>query len=224
MHYGEIKKAIFLSRPNRFIAHVDLDGRDTVVHVKNTGRCRELLTPGAVVYLEKGTNPGRKTPYDLVAVEKGKRLVNMDAQAPNKAFAEFARQFEPSAAAVRSEVVYGQSRLDFCLETPRGLHYVEVKGVTLEQGDHVSFPDAPTERGIKHLHELQRAVAQGHRATVFFVVQMEGVKDFSPNEEHHAAFAGALRDAAAHGVNVAAYECHVTPESMTITKPVMVIL
>ena len=224
MRYGEIVKGTFISRPNRFIAHVEVDGADTVVHVKNTGRCRELLVPGVTVYLEKGTAPHRKTPYDLVSVEKGKRLVNMDAQAPNKAFAEFARTFDPVATAVHSEVVYGQSRLDFCLETPEGLHYVEVKGVTLENDGHVTFPDAPTERGIKHLHELMHAVEEGHRATVFFVVQMENVVDFGPNDEHHAAFGAALREAAAAGVNVAAYECHVTPETMEITKAVPVAL
>lgn len=224
MRYGKIVKATFLSRPNRFIAHVDIAGTDTIVHVKNTGRCRELLVPGVTVYLEKGTTPNRKTLYDLVAVEKGSRLVNMDAQAPNKAFAEFARTFDPAATAVHSEVVYGQSRLDFCLETPKGLHYVEVKGVTLENDGHVTFPDAPTERGIKHLRELTRAVEEGHRATVFFVVQMAEVIDFGPNDQHHAAFGETLRQAAAAGVNVVAYECRVTPETMEITREVPVVL
>ena len=224
MRYGEIVRATFLSRPNRFIACVTIGGRDTEVHVKNTGRCRELLVPGAAVYLEKGTAPGRRTPYDLVTVEKGDRLVNMDAQAPNRVFAEFARNFDPTATAVRSEVTYGRSRLDFCLDTPKGLHYVEVKGVTLENDDHATFPDAPTERGVRHLHELMRAVEEGHRATVFFVVQMENVVDFGPNDEHHAAFGEALRQAAASGVGVAAYECHVTPETMEITREVPVVL
>ena len=224
MRYGKIVKATFLSRPNRFIAHVDIAGTDTIVHVKNTGRCRELLVPGVTVYLEKGTTPNRKTPYDLVAVEKGSRLVNMDAQAPNKAFAEFARIFDPTATAVHSEVVYGQSRLDFCLETPAGLHYVEVKGVTLENDGHVTFPDAPTERGIKHLRELMRAVREGHRATAFFVVQMADVIDFGPNDQYHAAFGETLRQAAAAGVNVVAYECRVTPETMEITRKVPVVL
>ena len=128
MRYGQVKKGVFLSRPNRFIAHVALDGVETVCHVKNTGRCRELLVPGAAVYLEKGTNPDRKTAYDLIAVEKNGKLINMDAQAPNKAFAEWALQFDPAATAVHSEYRFGQSRLDFCLETPQGLHLVEVKG------------------------------------------------------------------------------------------------
>ena len=224
MHYGDVKKAVFLSRPNRFIAHVSLDGVDTVVHVKNTGRCAELLVPGVTVYLEKGTNPGRKTAYDLIAVEKGTRLVNMDAQAPNRAFAEFARTFDPTASVVRQEVRYGESRLDFCLETPTGLHYIEVKGVTLEHDGHVFFPDAPTQRGTRHLRELMRAVEEGHRATVFFVVQMADVLDFRPHDGHDPDFGQTLRQAAEHGVNVAAYECQVTPDSMKINREVPVIL
>lgn len=224
MRYQKVQKGIFLSRPNRFIAHVAIEGVDTVVHVKNTGRCRELLVPGAAVYLEQSDNTTRKTAYDLIAVEKGERLINMDAQAPNRVFAEFARQYDPAATAVHSEVVYGASRLDFCLETPLGLHYIEVKGVTLEQDGHVTFPDAPTERGVKHLQELQRAVKAGHRASVFFVVQMKDVLDFSPNDVNHAAFGAELRRAAQNGVTVSAYDCEVTPDSMTIAKPVKVIL
>ena len=224
MQYQKVHKGIFLSRPNRFIAHVEIEGAETVVHVKNTGRCRELLVPGAVVYLEESSNPMRKTAYDLIAVEKGDRLINMDAQAPNRVFAEFARQYDPTATAVRSEVVYGGSRLDFCLETPEGLHFVEVKGVTLEENGHVSFPDAPTERGVKHLQELQRAVREGHRATVFFVVQMGDVTDFTPNDVNHAAFGEELRRAAKNGVTVAAYDCEIQPDSMRIGRPIKVIL
>ena len=225
MQYGQVVRARFLARPNRFIAHAALESGETVVcHVKNTGRCRELLTPEAVVYLERAANPHRKTAYDLIAVEKGGRLINMDAQAPNKVFAEWALQFDPTATAVHSEYRFGQSRLDFCLETPRGLHLVEVKGVTLEDGGHARFPDAPTERGVRHLHELMRAVKLGHRATAFFVVQMEDVTDFAPNDETHPAFGAALRQAAAAGVQVAAYSCRVTPDSMTIHRPVPVIL
>lgn len=224
MRYQKVQKGIFLSRPNRFIAHVAIDGVDTVVHVKNTGRCRELLVPGVTVYLEKSDKSTRKTAYDLIAVEKGDRLINMDAQAPNRVFAEFARQFDPTATAVRSEVVYGSSRLDFCLETPTGLHFVEVKGVTLEQNGHVSFPDAPTERGVKHLQELQRVVEQGHRATAFFVVQMSGVTDFAPNDVNHAAFGIELRRAAQNGVTVVAYDCQVEPDSLRIGRPIKVIL
>ena len=222
MQYGQVVRARFLARPNRFIAHAALESGETVVcHVKNTGRCRELLTPEAVVYLERAANPHRKTAYDLIAVEKGGRLINMDAQAPNRAFAEWARTFDPAAETVKPEFVFGQSRLDFCLD---GRHFVEVKGVTLEQDGHCRFPDAPTERGVRHLHTLMRAVEQGHRATVFFVVQMDNVRDFAPNDETHPAFGEALRQAASAGVQVLAYSCHVTPEEVTMDRPVPVLL
>ncbi len=224
MRYDNIVRGRFLSRPNRFIALVDIDGAETVCHVKNTGRCRELLVPGAEVYLVPGTAPGRKTPYDLVAVDKSGVLINMDAQAPNRVFAEFARTFDPQALSVRPEFRFGDSRLDFCLERPDGLHLVEVKGVTLESGGHARFPDAPTERGVKHLRELMRAAEQGHRATAFFVVQMAQVTDFAPNDDTHPAFGAALRQAAAAGVQVAAYACRVTPDTMSIDRPVPVIL
>ena len=225
VEYGQVIRARFLARPNRFIAHAALDGGEAVVcHVKNTGRCRELLVPGAAVYLERAANPARKTAYDLIAVEKGGRLINMDAQAPNRAFAEWARTFDPSAETVKPEFTFGQSRLDFCLEGPQGLHLVEVKGVTLEDGGHARFPDAPTERGVRHLHELMRAAALGHRATAFFVIQMEDVTDFAPNDDTHPAFGQALRQAAAAGVQVAAYSCRVTPDSMTTHRPVPVVL
>ena len=224
MRYDNIVRGRFLSRPNRFIALVDIDGAETVCHVKNTGRCRELLVPGAEVYLVPGTAPGRKTPYDLVAVDKSGVLINMDAQAPNRVFAEFARTFDPQALSVRPEFRFGDSRLDFCLERPDGLHLVEVKGVTLESGGHARFPDAPTERGVKHIRELMRAVEQGHRATAFFVVQMAQVADFAPNDDTHPAFGAALRQAAAAGVQVAAYACRVTPDTMSIDRPVPVIL
>ena len=224
MRYDNIVRGRFLSRPNRFIALVDIDGAETVCHVKNTGRCRELLVPGAEVYLVPGTAPGRKTPYDLVAVDKSGVLINMDAQAPNRVFAEFARTFDPQALAVRPEFRFGDSRLDFCLERPDGLHLVEVKGVTLESGGHARFPDAPTERGVKHIRELMRAVEQGHRATAFFVVQMAQVTDFAPNDDTHPAFGAALRQAIAAGVQVVAYACRVTPDTMSIDRPVPVIL
>lgn len=224
MRYGEILPAVFLSRPNRFIAHVLVEGEEVVCHVKNTGRCRELLRPEARVWLEKGTNPKRKTAYDLVTVEKGERLVNMDAQAPNKIFAEWALQLEAGICSVRPEVTFEDSRLDFLLETEQGRHYVEVKGVTLEEGGHVFFPDAPTERGVRHLHTLMRAVEQGHRATVFFVVQMADVLDFSPNDSTDPAFGQALRQAAAAGVQVLAFTCQVTPEEVTMDRQIPVIL
>lgn len=224
MRYESVVQGRFLARPNRFVALVDVDGRETVCHVKNTGRCRELLLPGAAVWLTPGTTPGRRTPYDLIAVDKGGKLINMDAQAPNRVFAEFARRFDPAVTEVRAEYRFGESRLDFCLTTPEGLHLVEVKGVTLEQGGHVRFPDAPTERGVKHLRELIRATEQGHRATAFFVVQMAEAEDFAPNDETHPAFGAALRQAAAAGVQVAAYTCRVTPDSMDIDHPIPVVL
>ena len=224
MRYQQVIPGRFIDRPNRFIAHVETADGVQRIHVKNTGRCRELLRPGVTVYLERGTAPNRKTPYDLIAVEKNGKFINMDAQAPNKAFAEWALRFDPTATAVHSEYRFGQSRLDFCLETPKGLHLVEVKGVTLEENGHVRFPDAPTERGVKHLHELIHAVELGHQATAFFVIQMAEVLDFSPNDVTHPAFGAALRQAKAAGVGVEAWCCRVTPDSMEIDKPVKVVL
>ena len=226
MRYHAVTTGRFLARPNRFIAHVETEEGLQVVHVKNTGRCRELLVPGATVYLERGTNPHRRTAFDLIAVEKGGRLINMDAQAPNKVFAEWAAAggFRSDVRAVHSEYVYGDSRLDFCLETARGHHLVEVKGVTLEENGAARFPDAPTERGVKHVRELQRAVESGLDATLFFVVQMEDIHSVAPNDETHPAFGAALREAAAAGVNVCAYDCAVTPDSLLIRRSVPVIL
>ena len=226
MRYQSVIPGFFVARPNRFVAQVETaDGMQTV-HVKNTGRCRELLVPGARVYLAEGDNPARKTRFDLIAVEKGTRLINMDAQAPNQVFGEWAEAggFLPDVTAVRREVRYGDSRLDFCLETPHGPHYVEVKGVTLEAEGRARFPDAPTERGVKHIQELQRAVENGISATLFFVVQMEGVESVAPNDDTHPAFGDALRQAARAGVQILAYDCAVTPDSIRIRKPVPVIL
>ena len=222
MRYQAIQRARFLARPNRFIAHVDLDGRTEVCHVKNTGRCRELLLPGAPVYLEASSNPVRKTKYDLVAVEKGDLLINMDAQAPNKVFGEWAAagRFLPGLTDIRPEFTWEDSRFDFLLEDAQGKIFVEVKGVTLEEDGEVRFPDAPTERGVKHLRGLQRAAAQGHRAAAFFVVQMKGPVRFRPNDATHPAFGAALREAAGNGVNVYTYDCLVTPDSLTLDAPV----
>lgn len=226
MRYNTVISGRFLDRPNRFIAHVETEDGVQTVHVKNTGRCRELLVPGATVYLERGTNPARKTAYDLIAVEKGERLINMDAQAPNRVFAEWAASggFLPEVTAIHSEYVYGESRLDFCLETPKGPHLVEVKGVTLEENGTARFPDAPTERGVKHIRELQKAVENGLDATLFFVVQMKDIRSVAPNDRTHPAFGAALREAASKGVNVCAYDCAVTPESLVIRRSVPVIL
>lgn len=226
MRYGTVIPGRFVDRPNRFVAHVETAEGLQTVHVKNTGRCRELLVPGAVVYLERGTNPARRTAFDLIAVEKGERLINMDAQAPNRVFGEWVRGggFLPGITAVRPEFSYGESRLDFCLETAEGLHLVEVKGVTLEEEGAARFPDAPTERGVKHIRELQRAAEAGLGATLFFVVQMENILSVAPNDETHPAFGAALREAAARGVRVCAWDCAVTPESIAIRRPVPVLL
>lgn len=226
MRYQQVISGRFLARPNRFIALVETAEGEQVCHVKNTGRCRELLQPGATVYLERAQNPNRKTAFDLIAVEKGSLLINMDAQAPNAVFGEFARSggFLPEVTAVRSEYVYGESRLDFRLETPRGPHLVEVKGVTLEEDGAARFPDAPTERGVKHIRELQRAVAAGLDASLVFVVQMKGVYRVFPNDVTHPAFGSALREAAGNGVHICAFDCVVTPDSLTIDRPVPVIL
>ena len=226
MRYPNIHKARFLSRPNRFVANCEMAGELLTVHVKNTGRCRELLVPGAEVWLAKSDNPTRKTAFDLVAVQKGGRLVNMDAQAPNAVFGEFAREggFLPDARNVRAEVRYGASRFDFQLETPEKTHFAEVKGVTLEENGVVRFPDAPTQRGVKHLKELQSASAAGYGAHAVFVIQMEDVKHFEPNDRTHAAFGEALREAARNGVQIHAFWCRVTPDSLVIAGEVPVVL
>jgi sugar fermentation stimulation protein A len=224
MQYQAIVSGRFLRRPNRFIAQVEAEGDVRTVHVKNTGRCRELLTPGVTVYLEKSGNPNRKTAYDLIAVQKGELLVNMDAQAPNRVFAEWLEPRLPQGTVLRREYVYGNSRLDFCVESSRGLYLIEVKGVTLEEGGAARFPDAPTERGVKHLRELQKAAEAGLGAALFFVVQMEGMKSVAPNDGTHPAFGAALREAAAAGVRVCAYDCAVTPGSLEIRREVPVLL
>ena len=226
MRYQAIEKGRFLARPNRFIAHVDLNGREEVCHVKNTGRCRELLAPGAAVYLERSDNPVRKTKYDLIAVEKGDLLINMDAQAPNKVFGEWAAagRFLPGLTLIRPEFTWEDSRFDFMLEDAKGRIFVEVKGVTLEENGEVRFPDAPTERGVKHLRELRKAAEAGLGAALFFVVQMEGMRSVTPNDETHPAFGAALREAAAAGVRVCAYDCAVTPGSLAIRNEVPVLL
>ena len=226
MQYHDVISGRFLSRPNRFIAYVETEAGTQVCHVKNTGRCRELLVPDTRVYLETAQNPNRKTAYDLIAVEKGDRLINMDAQAPNRVFNEWVRTgaFLSDLTQVHPEYVYGESRLDFCLKTEKRTHLVEVKGVTLEEDGLARFPDAPTERGIKHIRELQRAVTEGLDATLFFVVQMENIRAVMPNDATHPAFGEALRTAAAAGVQVCAYDCAVSPDSLVIRKAVPVIL
>lgn len=216
MQYHSIKKGIFHARPNRFIAHVAVEGTMEVVHVKNTGRCRELLVPGAVVYLEESGNPARKTRYDLIAVEKGELLINMDAQAPNQVFREWAESggFLPGLTLLRPETTWGSSRFDFYWEAGERRGFVEVKGVTLEEDGHARFPDAPTERGVKHLEELIRCREAGYEAAVCFVIQMAGMLDFAPNDRTHPAFGAALRRADGAGVQILARECRVTPDTL----------
>lgn len=226
MQYGPVIPGRFVDRPNRFVAHVETSEGLQTVHVKNTGRCRELLIPGATVYLEKSKNSARKTAYDLIAVEKGSLLVNLDSQAPNQVFGEWVAEggFLPDVQAIKREFTYGDSRLDFCLETPKGRHLVEVKGVTLENNGFARFPDAPTERGIKHIRELQKAVEQGLEASICFIVQMEGMRSVAPNDDTHPAFGQALREAAASGVNIRAFECSVTPDTLRISGEIPVVL
>ena len=222
MIYPNIREARFLRRPNRFIAIGELEGTETICHVKNTGRCRELLVPGARIYLQKASNPMRKTNWDLIAVQKGQRLINMDAAAPNAVFGEWLRNggagFIPEL--LKPESVHGDSRFDFYLEHQMRRIFAEVKGVTLEEGGVVRFPDAPTERGVKHLRGLAAAVAEGFEAWAVFVIQMSDVKHFEPNRETHPAFADALRDARNAGVRLLALDCSVTPESLAIRQEV----
>ena len=222
MQYGKILPARFLSRPNRFVARVEAEGEELVCHVKNTGRCWELLVPGATVWLEESPNPSRKTKFDLIAVEKGDRLINMDAQAPNKVFGEWAAAggFREGLTLLRPETTYRSSRFDFYWESSKGRGFVEVKGVTLEEDGVVRFPDAPTLRGVKHLDELVKAREAGYEAAVCFVIQMENVRWFAPNDVTHPEFGQALRRAAQAGVEILAMDCAVTPQSLTMGKPV----
>ncbi len=228
MKYNNIHKAVFVSRPNRFIAECEIDGRSVVAHVKNTGRCKELLVPGAAVYLDEPISKERKTKYDLVAVEKlcgdgSSLLINMDSQAPNEAASEFIKsgKLYPFTN-VRREVTVGKSRFDFCIENKGEITYLEVKGVTLENEGIVSFPDAPTERGIKHIEELIELKMQGYGAAILFVIQMQGISEFRPNYLTHKAFGEALCRAQKSGVDILAYDCVVTPDSMTVNSIVKI--
>lgn len=230
MRYPNILAGTFLSRPNRFIAHVEAEGAVQVCHVKNTGRCRELLVPGCRVYLVRSDDPARKTRYDLVAVEKeregGALLVNMDSQAPNRIFGEWAASgaFRPGLTLLRPETTYSSSRFDFYWESSKSRGFVEVKGVTLEERGVARFPDAPTLRGVKHLEELVKARREGYEAAVCFIVQMEGMDHVEPNDATHPEFGAALRRAARAGVEVLAVGCRVTPDSLTAACLVPVVL
>ena len=222
MIYEHILPAVFVDRPNRFIAHVELNGWTEVCHVKNTGRCRELLVPGCRVYVQHQPSPARKTAYDLIAVEKEGRLINMDAGAPNQVFGEFVRagRFLREWPLIRPETVHGDSRFDFYLEAPGRRLFAEVKGVTLEDGGVTRFPDAPTERGVKHLEGLARCVQEGYEAWAVFVIQMEGACRMEPNRRTHPAFADALRQAAQAGVHLLALDCRTEPARLEIRRPV----
>ncbi|TCL60598.1 A/G-specific DNA-adenine glycosylase [Kineothrix alysoides] len=215
-----------MERPNRFIAYVEINGKKEKVHVKNTGRCRELLTPGATVYLEKSDNGERATAYDLVSVKKGERMINMDSSAPNKAVHEWLLKKElfPGLKNVYPEKVYRNSRFDFYIETEEEKIFLEVKGVTLEKDNAVYFPDAPSERAVKHVGELAEAIKEGYSAYIVLVVQMKEVDFFAPNVETHPAFAQALLEAREAGVKILAYDCEVTPDSMELRDPVPVVL
>ncbi len=221
MQYRNVVEGKFIRRPNRFIAHVEVDGREEVVHVKNTGRCRELLVSGAKVFLEKSSSAARKTAYDLIAVMKGDLCINMDSQVPNQVAAEWLQKVLPGAN-IRREVTWGNSRFDFYIEVDGRKIFMEVKGVTLEESGVALFPDAPTLRGIKHLNELAACVGQGYEACVLFVIQMKGVRAFRPHDAMHADFGHALREAHKAGVHVLAYDCVVTPDSIEMDENVLV--
>ena len=225
MQYANMTPGVFLARPNRFIAHVQIDGQTEIVHVKNTGRCRELLPTGAQVWCQRSDNPSRKTKYDLITVRKGSRLINMDSQAPNIA----AREWLLSGGLgpvenLRAETTHGDSRFDFSFTLQGKKCFLEVKGVTLETDGICAFPDAPTERGAKHLRGLQAYAEEGFGAYVLFVIQMSDVKHLHPNDATDPNFGRALREAAAAGVQVLAVDCAVTEDSMTIGKFVPVVL
>ncbi|MBR5496374.1 MAG: DNA/RNA nuclease SfsA [Clostridia bacterium] len=223
MRYNKIHKAEFISRPNRFIVYCRLHGEEVVCHVKNTGRCRELLTENAIVFLAESDNPERKTKYDLVSVVKNGMMINMDSQAPNIAAGEYLRKIYPHGI-IRPETKYGKSRFDFYVENGDEKIFVEVKGVTLEKDSLALFPDAPTERGVKHINELAECLNDGYKAKILFVIQMENISAFSPNDEMHRQFGDALRNAENAGVEILAVNCVVTEDSMIIKENVPIIL
>ena len=216
MKYPNVCRAVFLERLNRFVARVELNGAEEVVHVKNTGRLRELLASGSEVWLARSDHPARKTKYDLIAVRKNNGvLFNIDSQAANTVAFEWLRRQDWDE--IRPEYTYGSSRVDFFMRKADQKYLMEVKGCTLERGGIGFFPDAPTERGTKHIRELIHAAAEGYRANLAFVIQMDGVPEVRPNDETDPAFAAALREALCHGVRVLFLPCHVEPDSLTIT-------
>lgn len=222
MKYKNIVEGKFISRPNRFIAHVKIDEKIEICHVKNTGRCKELLIKGVTVYLEHSNNPNRKTAYSLIGVQKGHRLINIDSQAPNKVLYEgllngtiVLPNFK-KITEIKPEKVYKKSRFDFYIENENNKAFIEVKGVTLEEDGVVKFPDAPTERGLKHIYELVDALEDNYMAYIVFVIQMNNVKYFTPNDCTQKEFGEALQYAQSKGVQILAYECDVEPDSLKL--------
>lgn len=226
MNYENIVKGEFISRPNRFIANVLIDGEIHKCHVKNTGRCRELLVPGCEVWLEHSKSEKRKTEYSLITVNKSGKLINMDSQAPNKAVEEWLQSggLLPDIKLLKREQKWGDSRFDFYFETENEKAYAEVKGVTLEENGVVMFPDAPTERGVKHVKELYKLKEKGFSAYLIFVIQMKDVKYFTPNIKTHKEFADALIEAEKAGVKIVAADCFVSPDTMEIRDRVRIVL
>ena len=225
MYYKNIVPGVFMKRPNRFVAHIEIEGKEEICHVKNTGRCRELLPAGAQVWCARSDNPARKTRYDLITVQKGDRLINMDSQAPNCAAKEWLEQGGLGQIEnLRPESRHGNSRFDFSFTKDGRPCFLEVKGVTLENDGVCAFPDAPTTRGAKHLQELTQLAKSGYGAYVLFVIQMADVKYLHPNDTTDPDFGKALREAKNAGVQILAMDCDVTPASMEIRSPVEVIL
>ena len=223
MRYQNMTPGIFRARPNRFIAHVEIDGQMEIVHVKNTGRCRELLIPGCTVYCQRSDNPSRKTKFDLIAVQKADRLINMDSQAPNKAAGEWLRNGGlGEITELRAEVKHGDSRYDFSFVKEGKRCFLEVKGCTLEEDGVCAFPDAPTQRGTRHIRGLTKAAQDGFGAYILFVIQMSDVKYIRPHDETDPEFGKALREASQNGVQILAMDCAVTPDTMEIRLPVFV--
>lgn len=224
MKYDNIRSAVFINRKNRFVAEIEIDKEIQLCHVKNTGRLRELLVKGAEVFVQKHDDAGRKTKYSLIAVKKGIEYVNIDSQAPNKVFYEWVKSdgFCDNVTLIKPETTFGNSRFDCYIEAGERKIFVEVKGVTLEKDGVAMFPDAPTERGVKHLRELCECVKSGFEAYIVFVVQMKSVHAFTPNAKTHAEFASTLAECAKSGVRVMCANCNVTPESLEISQEIQV--
>jgi len=218
MRYASVRRGVFISRPNRFIAKVMVDGKEETVHVKNTGRCREILVPGTEAVLSESSNPERRTRYDLIAAYKGNLLINIDSQAPNQAFGEFipVSGLFGEHPVIHPEFTHGDSRFDFYIESGDRKCFAEVKGVTLESDGVCRFPDAPTERGLKHIRGLMDALDEGYECFIVFIVQMEGMRMFTPNYDTHEEFGTVLEEAYRKGVGILVYGCDVTDDTMTV--------